>query len=172
MQPETYCEQCFFPSALCSCYSLPLQLPIFQEGGIFTFPNAAGMQTWMAPTDSILPNIGPVKPPPEPVLACDVLIPPMNPWVPEASTELPPRVVVATLEQVSAANRRRRTAVPGRFACHLCSQDFTAKHNLRNHINSHFQKKTHRCTGGCGNSFGTRSAFIRHRKKCKAVPAP
>jgi hypothetical protein len=101
MQPETYCEQCFFPSALCSCYSPPLQLPsteslywscwptyhpvfpegdtftfpntVIQEGGIFTFPNAAGMQTWMAPTDSILPNIGPVEPPPEPVLGMQLL---------------------------------------------------------------------------------------------------
>ena len=63
--------------------------------------------------------------------ACDVLIPPMNPWVPEAGTELPPCVVVATPEQVSAANRRRTNAVPGRFACNLCRQNFTAKHNLK-----------------------------------------
>ncbi|KIK04886.1 hypothetical protein K443DRAFT_645274, partial [Laccaria amethystina LaAM-08-1] len=161
----------FLPSTLCSCYSLPLQLPVIPEGDIFTFPNAAEIRAWMSPSDSILPYVGPVEPPPQPVLpAGDVLIPPMNPWVPEASTELPPRIVVATLEQVSAANRRRTNAVPGRFVCHLCPQNFTAKHNLKNHINSHFQKKTHRCMDGCGSTFGTRSAFIRHRKKCKAVP--
>ena len=55
----------------------------------------------------------------------------MNPWVPEAGTELPPRAVVASPEQLSAANRRRANAVPGRFACNLCHQDFTAKHNLK-----------------------------------------
>ena len=63
--------------------------------------------------------------------ACDVPIPPMNPLVPEASTELPPRVVVATQEQVAAANKRRTNAIPGRFVCKLCPQNFTAKHNLK-----------------------------------------
>ena len=55
----------------------------------------------------------------------------MNPCVPEDGTELPPRAVVASPEQVSAENRRRPNAVPRRFACNLCRQDFTAKHNLR-----------------------------------------
>ncbi|EDR06502.1 uncharacterized protein LACBIDRAFT_299955 [Laccaria bicolor S238N-H82] len=172
MEFETFCNLCFLPSAICSCYSLPFHLPAFPEGDIFTFPDPAERQAWMSPTESIPPDAGPVGPTPQPILpAWEALIPPMNLEVPEAGvTEPPPRVVVATLEQVSAANRRRRKAVPGRFVCEFCPQDFTAKHNLRNHINSHFQRKTHRCTGGCGNTFGTRSAFIRHRKKCKAVP--
>ena len=63
--------------------------------------------------------------------ACDVLIPPMNPWVPEGGAELPPRAVVASPEQISAANRRKSNAVPGRFVCNLCPQNFPAKHNLK-----------------------------------------
>ncbi|KIK04883.1 hypothetical protein K443DRAFT_92256 [Laccaria amethystina LaAM-08-1] len=170
MQPGTFCEQCFFPFALCSCYSLPSQLPVIPEGDIVTFPDAAGRQAWSL-TDTINPNVGSVEPPPQPVLtAYDVLIAPMNPWVSQAGTSLPPRAVVASPEQVSAAYRRRTNTLPGRFACNLCPQDFTAKHNLNNHINAHFQKKTHRCTDGCGSSFGTRSSLTRHRKKCKAVP--
>ena len=56
----------------------------------------------------------------------------MNPFVPEAGTELvPPRAVVASPELLFAANRRRANAVPGRFACNFCQQDFTAKHNLK-----------------------------------------
>jgi hypothetical protein len=62
------------------------------------------------------------------------LILPMNPLAPEADTELSPRAVVASPEQVSAANRRRTNAVPGRFCCHLCPQNFTAKHNLKSQI--------------------------------------
>jgi len=55
----------------------------------------------------------------------------MDLLVPELSTELPPRAVVASPEQVSAANRRRTNAVPGRFVCNLCPQDFTTMHNLK-----------------------------------------
>ncbi|KIJ98848.1 hypothetical protein K443DRAFT_193868 [Laccaria amethystina LaAM-08-1] len=170
MDSETICMLCFFPLAQCLCnFSLPSQPPVFPEGNIISPPDAAGRQVWIPPADSILPNVGPVEPP-QPVLPGDVLIPPVNPWIPEAGTELPLRAVVASLDQVSASNRRRTNGVAGRFACHLCPQNFTAKHNLKNHINSHFQKKTHRCTpGGCGSSFGTRSSLNRHRKKCKAV---
>ena len=63
--------------------------------------------------------------------ACDILIPPMNAQVPEVSTELPPRVVVASPKQLSAANRRKKKQVSGRFVCNLCPQNFTAKHNLK-----------------------------------------
>ena len=59
---------------------------------------------------------------------------PMNQGVnSEAETEQHPRPTVASSRQLSAANRRRKNAVPGRFKCDLpaCSQDFTSKHNLK-----------------------------------------
>ena len=48
--------------------NLPSLITVFTEGDIFTFPDAAGKQAWMSPTDSILPNVGPVEQPPQPVL--------------------------------------------------------------------------------------------------------
>ncbi|KIJ98846.1 hypothetical protein K443DRAFT_103299 [Laccaria amethystina LaAM-08-1] len=78
----------------------------------------------------------------------------------------PPQPVVTSPRQVSAANRRRTNPSPGRFVCGLCPRDFTAKHNLQNHINSHLKKKDHKC-GSCGKSFATRSSLNRHSKKCR-----
>lgn len=49
----------------------------------------------------------------------------------EAETEQHPRPTVASSRQLSAANRRRKNAVPGRFMCDLCSQNFTSRHNLK-----------------------------------------
>ena len=48
--------------------NLPSLITVFTEGDIFTFLDAAGRQAWMSPTDSILPNVGPVEPPFQPVL--------------------------------------------------------------------------------------------------------
>ena len=42
--------------------NLPSLITVFTVGDIFTFPDAAGRQAWMTPTDSILPNVGPVEP--------------------------------------------------------------------------------------------------------------
>ncbi|KIJ98853.1 hypothetical protein K443DRAFT_680431, partial [Laccaria amethystina LaAM-08-1] len=164
MQPGTSRELCLFnPLALCLCYSKPSQPSVFPQGTL-SLINSRG-QAWMSSADFIRSNVGIVDLPLRPFLpAGDV---PMNPLVPEADTE-PPRAVVASPEQISASNRRRTNAVPGRFCCHLCPQNFTAKHNLKNHINSHFQKRAHRCLGGCGNNFGTKSSLNRHRKRCKA----
>ncbi|KIJ98858.1 hypothetical protein K443DRAFT_680436 [Laccaria amethystina LaAM-08-1] len=55
----------------------------------------------------------------------------MNQVHSEVGTEQRPRSMVASSRQLSAANRRRKKAVPGRFECDLCPQDFTAKHNLK-----------------------------------------
>ena len=49
----------------------------------------------------------------------------------EAEAEQHPRPTVASSRQLSAANKRRKNAVPGRFICDLCSQDFTSRHNLK-----------------------------------------
>ena len=48
--------------------NLPSLITVFTVGDTFTFPDAAGRQAWMSPTDSILPNVGPVEPHPQPVL--------------------------------------------------------------------------------------------------------
>ena len=47
----------------------------------------------------------------------------------ETSTAGSPRSIVASEAQVAASNSRRKTD-SGRFPCDLCSQTFTAKHNL------------------------------------------
>ena len=57
---------------------------------------------------------------------------PMNQGVnTEAEAEQHPRPTVASSRQLSAANKRRKNAAPGRFICDLCSQDFTSRHNLK-----------------------------------------
>jgi hypothetical protein len=50
---------------------------------------------------------------------------------PEIGMEPLLRPVVSSPQQVSASKKRRRKAVLGKFVCQLCSQDFTAKHNLQ-----------------------------------------
>ncbi|KAJ7712538.1 hypothetical protein B0H16DRAFT_562315 [Mycena metata] len=78
--------------------------------------------------------------------------------------DTPYRHSVATPATVRAAKfRRKKHAV---FVCHLCGRDFTAKHNLQNHINSHNSVKKHRCEH-CGQSFGTAHVLRRHMKTCK-----
>ena len=53
----------------------------------------------------------------------------------ETSTAESPRSTVASVAQVAASNSRRKTD-SGRFPCHLCSQTFTAKHNLASQSHS------------------------------------
>jgi len=67
--------------------------------------NPTGGQPSMLPTDPTVSGVGAVGPPPRPV--------------------------VASPAQVSAANRCRTNPSPGRFVCSLCPRDFTAKHNLQ-----------------------------------------
>ncbi|KAJ7227503.1 hypothetical protein GGX14DRAFT_556052 [Mycena pura] len=45
----------------------------------------------------------------------------------------------------AAKNRRKDQTMPGVFVCEVCGADFTAKHNLRNHMNSHESVKEFRC---------------------------
>ncbi|KIK00704.1 hypothetical protein K443DRAFT_99867, partial [Laccaria amethystina LaAM-08-1] len=77
------------------------------------------------------------------------------------------RQIVASEELVAASNNRRKTGT-GRFPCTLCPANFTANHNLRSHLDSHYGKKNHHCVPeGCGSSFATKSSLNRQRKKCK-----
>lgn len=77
---------------------------------------------------------------------------------------------VASVQVTDFAKRRRKQSGPGQFKCEWCGADFTAKHNLEHHINSHFQIKKHHCV--CGNSFGTRYSLKRHGKVCKGPGQP
>lgn len=53
----------------------------------------------------------------------------------ESSTAENHRLIVASVAQVAASNRRRKTG-SGRFPCTLCPQTFTAKHNLQSQSHS------------------------------------
>ena len=165
MHPDTYCNLCLSPLALCPCYSglfprmpsadfatfeigtmerpvvampqyqpllaihtpfhfmpdllsgthslynavavaLPLPIPEFEEGDMI---NPIGLRGhWhplLLPIDPTVSGVGAAGPPPQPVVASPAL--------------------------VSAAQRRRTNPSPRRFACGLCPQDFTARHNLQ-----------------------------------------
>ncbi|KAJ6507759.1 hypothetical protein C8R47DRAFT_949330, partial [Mycena vitilis] len=62
-------------------------------------------------------------------------------------------------------NRRKDKTTPGAFVCNDCGADFTAKHNLRHHENSHKSVKNFACDL-CGSTFGTKHVLTRHRGKC------
>lgn len=82
----------------------------------------------------------------------------------------PVRDRVASVQVTDFAKRRRKQSGRGQFECQWCGADFTAKHNLKHHINSHLQIKKHHCV--CGNSFGTRYSLKRHGKVCKGPGQP
>ncbi|KAJ7168592.1 hypothetical protein C8R46DRAFT_237439 [Mycena filopes] len=76
---------------------------------------------------------------------------------------------VATEATVRASRERRKNPTEvGKFVCPECGNDFTAKHNLKNHMNSHNGVKPFICED-CGQSFGTAHVLKRHQPKCKAV---
>ncbi|KAG7089220.1 hypothetical protein E1B28_010921 [Marasmius oreades] len=70
---------------------------------------------------------------------------------------------------VSAASRKRRTRTrTPRFECPVdgCGADFTANHNLKNHLNAHNGVKNYVCEF-CQRKYTTRSVLRRHQKTCK-----
>ncbi|KAK1236391.1 hypothetical protein PQX77_000375 [Marasmius sp. AFHP31] len=77
------------------------------------------------------------------------------------------RPVVASDEVVHASKSRRTTTGP-RFKCPIdgCNADFTAKHNLKNHINAHKGVKNYVCTF-CDRKYTTSHVLNRHKKTCK-----
>ncbi|KAF5367188.1 hypothetical protein D9758_003894 [Tetrapyrgos nigripes] len=80
------------------------------------------------------------------------------------------RPVVAGPALVGVAINRRQVSDPGKLQyCHLCQASFTAKHNLTNHLNSHYDIRKHEC-GGCGSAFGTKHVLKRHERSCNGVP--
>ncbi|KAJ3811021.1 hypothetical protein F5876DRAFT_9677, partial [Lentinula aff. lateritia] len=71
---------------------------------------------------------------------------------------------VASTKVTEASNRRRKLSP--RFRCFVCHADFTAKHNLQFHENSHKGKKPYTCRY-CGSSFTVPRSRVRHERKCK-----
>ncbi|THU99945.1 hypothetical protein K435DRAFT_794542 [Dendrothele bispora CBS 962.96] len=68
---------------------------------------------------------------------------------------------VATDRLLMVSRQRRKH--PGKYICELpgCGQDFTAVHNLRNHLRSHEKLKKFLC-GKCKKTFSTKSVLNRH----------
>ncbi|KAJ6545028.1 hypothetical protein DFH09DRAFT_1172496 [Mycena vulgaris] len=76
------------------------------------------------------------------------------------------RAAVGTDATRRAATRRRKDPNKrGPFVCKICGNDFTAKHNLKNHTNSHNSVKEHPCPK-CHQFFGTSHVRDRHKLKC------
>ncbi|KAF8626938.1 hypothetical protein AX17_006438 [Amanita inopinata Kibby_2008] len=70
-------------------------------------------------------------------------------------------------DKINDAARKRRRTEP-KFQCHLCSQKLTTKHNLKNHLNSHFGIKNNACKV-CSRSFTTTSDLKRHLEHCHNI---
>ncbi|KAJ7679078.1 hypothetical protein DFH06DRAFT_504972 [Mycena polygramma] len=68
----------------------------------------------------------------------------------------------------AAAARRKDPNKRGAFVCQYCCHDFTAMHNLKNHLKSHFSDKQHKC-GLCDQAFVTAHVLKRHKRTCKAA---
>ncbi|KAJ7471438.1 hypothetical protein B0H11DRAFT_1369017 [Mycena galericulata] len=84
---------------------------------------------------------------------------------PGPSQSQPVRTVATAATRRAAAARRRDPSKPGAFVCEVCGQDLTAKHNYKNHMNSHNSVKPFGC-GKCGQRFGTQHVLKRHEPKC------
>ncbi|KAJ7679171.1 hypothetical protein DFH06DRAFT_506255 [Mycena polygramma] len=68
----------------------------------------------------------------------------------------------------AAAARRKDPNKRGAFVCPHCYHDFTAMHNLKNHLKSHFSDKQYKC-GQCNQAFVTAHVLKRHKRTCKAA---
>ena len=156
MQPDTYCNLCLCPLALCPCYYKLSQRILSadfaaSEVGTMERPVVAS-QPYQYPMPDLLSGtqlfynaVAVSLPLPVPGFGeGDMISPiglqghlqpvllPTNPTISGGGAEgQPPQPVVASPAQVSAANRRRINPSLRRFACGFCPQDFTAKHNLR-----------------------------------------
>ena len=156
MRPDTYCNLCLSPLASCPGYSkLSQRIPSADfatcEVGTMKRPVVASppyqhlLPDLLSGTQSFYNAVAVALPLPvpefgegdmiRPIGLRDHLQPVLLPIDPIISgvgaAGRPPQLVVASPAQISAANRRRTNPSPRRFACGLCPQDFTAKHNLR-----------------------------------------
>ncbi|KAK7014745.1 hypothetical protein VNI00_019297 [Paramarasmius palmivorus] len=85
------------------------------------------------------------------------------------------RRTIASDDVLKASKKRRKDSSQGEFKCHICSQDFTARHNLANHINAHLGIKRFECPH-CHKHYTTKHVLDRHMKTAvgcrKARTAP
>ncbi|KAJ7757730.1 hypothetical protein DFH07DRAFT_819160 [Mycena maculata] len=92
------------------------------------------------------------------------------PSSPSASGGASPTVLhpqVASSANLRASNSRRKKAALFRCIYYPeCPATFTARHNLKNHVNSHAGIRPHRCPR-CHHTFTTMAVMKRHLKKCK-----
>ncbi|KAJ7111986.1 hypothetical protein C8R44DRAFT_256412 [Mycena epipterygia] len=81
-----------------------------------------------------------------------------------------PRPVATEATRTASRKRRRDPNKRGQYVCEVenCNADFTAKHNLQNHINSHFSNKKYKCHD-CGHLFVTQYCQTRHASRCPAL---
>ncbi|KAJ6561893.1 hypothetical protein B0H19DRAFT_1142954 [Mycena capillaripes] len=70
---------------------------------------------------------------------------------------------------LAAAHRRKDKKRRAPHVCGICGPDFTAKHNLRHHIDSHNSVRPFKC-GKCTLRFGTKHTMTRHERKCENGP--
>ncbi|EDR01481.1 uncharacterized protein LACBIDRAFT_310878 [Laccaria bicolor S238N-H82] len=160
------CIWCLSPSTSCPLHNKNLILSGARStGGTLHVesPSAAQHRYFAGRLDTAESSCAPLKGPSSPQL--DSFIPRMQ----SMEIEPVPRPVVASPGQIAASTKRRTNTTSTPFACSVCSSNFTKKHNLQNHMNSHYGVKNHRCEGGCEATFSTKSSLHRHLKKtCKA----
>ncbi|KAJ3773749.1 hypothetical protein FB446DRAFT_513194 [Lentinula raphanica] len=80
----------------------------------------------------------------------------------------PIRKTVGSLKVKQQANSKRKTTAT--FRCKYCGSDFTAKHNLQYHENSHEGKKPYPCPYCIDKAFTVPRSRDRHVKTCKEKP--
>ncbi|KAJ7613968.1 hypothetical protein FB45DRAFT_937575 [Roridomyces roridus] len=80
-----------------------------------------------------------------------------------------PRLQIGSDANKNASDLRRTK--PANYKCDRCGRDFTALHNLKNHMNAHDNIRPFKCAK-CGLSFHTSSTNKRHEKKCRVVRNP
>ncbi|KAJ7845266.1 hypothetical protein B0H14DRAFT_978879 [Mycena olivaceomarginata] len=91
------------------------------------------------------------------------------PWGGESSEGKARVRAVSTAAGRRAAAGRRKGNGQVLHVCQLCNADFTAKHNLHNHMRSHNSIKDFICKM-CNRGFGTKHVLQRHTPKCPRRP--
>ncbi|KAK1236392.1 hypothetical protein PQX77_000376 [Marasmius sp. AFHP31] len=82
------------------------------------------------------------------------------------SSDSEQKEIVASSKIVDASvKRRKKPGERGRFVCPICNHNFTAKHNLNNHMNSHSGVKPFKCEV-CKQTFTTSGTAKRHQNNC------